>query len=203
MKIILILMVIVIASSCGTGAYHTATPIGKGSNELGAFASGAYVSPVIEYYGSDDSSKERSEFLPNFELTYRRGLTSWSDIGVQVGFGTIQVDYNMAVINTEDFALSIDPQFMTFLTVPIRTRLGIYVDLIKTSEGAIFSLNLAPGFRFDEGPSVGGGFLAKLPFGAAFLLIFLEADAAFGRLGADVEIAQSVVSGGVGVAYGF
>lgn len=198
-----ILFLVVLTASCSTSAYHTATPIPKGTNELGAFAGGVFVTPAPNFFGGSESSPERSEVLPQFDLTYRRGLTAWSDAGVQVGMGTLQLDFNVALVNTENFALSLDPQIQTFVLVPIRTRLGIYADVLKTTNGAILSLNVAPGFRFDEGPVVGAGILAKLPMGSAFFSIFVDGEVILGHSESNLEITHKIFAGGIGVTYGF
>ncbi len=198
MRLVFPILVLLI-SACSTSTYHVATPIAKGTNEFGVFAGGVLVSPGARSMGRLDDGSSTS-LAPHLELTYRRGLTTWSDLGVQVGAGTFQIDYNMAAINTNGFALSIDPQFQTFLFVPIRARIGIHADVLKMPNGAILSLNLSPGFRFDEGPSVGGGILAKLPIDWAFFLIFLDGEGFLKRNGHASAMA-GFFSGGVGFAF--
>lgn len=180
--------------SCAIGTYHTATPIEAGKNEFGIFSGPLYITP------------QRSEFGPYsalLDLSYRRGITSWSDLGIQLGTGTLRVDYNMALINTESFALSIDPQLDTFLLVPRRSRVGIFADVYK-SESAILSLNVAPGFHFRQlSPLVAGGLLVKLPGESLSIIIALDGEIVFESSRPQDRPSESTLSLVGGLAFPF
>lgn len=154
--------------ACVPGSYHTATPIAEGSLELGgALGIGGYSSEPDEYYDLIDTSS--LTFLM-YDVFLRYGLATWSDVGLQFNYagasgGSVRADFNVNLINTQTFALSIDPAVQVLGTQDYLQRLsgtaGIFIDFHKT-QSTIYSLNLKPGYDFTASRVMaGGGFLAR------------------------------------------
>lgn len=187
------------ASSCAHSTYHTATPIQVGKNQLGAFGGAGYVSKTPGVFGSDEmGGDERGRAYPSFDLTYRRGLSSWSDIGIQVGTSLLRVDYNIALVNLENFALSINPQF----DAQLRFAVGLYADVLKTPN-ATLTLNVTPGIQIMSGPGLASGMLLKVPIDLFSLLAFTQGEMVVQRDRDTHEWAVWSLVGGLGLAWEF
>ncbi len=125
------------------GTYHTATPIPKGNFELVA-APG-----VLMGFSSD-----RLNPVPNLELGVRYGVNDHLDIGALSTIFGGALDLNVAIINEESFAFSINPAFAViripaiFNSDPTFASLGsigLLADVLK-SESVIVTLGVKPGF---------------------------------------------------------
>ncbi len=87
------------ASGCTSlSTLHTARPITAGTTQIGINAAG---------WGAAGSGTHVT--LPTFELQVRHGLSDMLDLGVKVYPIGVGADVNVALINTENFALSLDP----------------------------------------------------------------------------------------------
>lgn len=197
MKSFLIALAITL-SACAQSTYHTATPIAEGTNELGVSAGVAYLSGEFGALGGDDPEPELAKNIgPTVDLSYRRGLNSWSDFGVHVGTSLLRADYNVALVNLPGFALSLNPQLDTHL----RLTMGIYADVLKSS-GAIVTLNLSPSYIFlEESPAAGAGILLKIPIGAFSAILYFQTEKVL-KVARSLRPALSL-TGGLGLAYGF
>ncbi|QED29896.1 hypothetical protein FRD01_22200 [Microvenator marinus] len=196
MKSFLIALAITL-SACAQSTYHTATPIASGTNELGVSAGLGYASGDYSFLGSDDSEPDSKQLRPTLDLSYRRGLNTWSDLGVHVGTSLLRVDYNAALVNSPSFALSLNPQLDTHL----RLTMGIYADVLKSS-GAIVTLNLSPSYIFlEESPAAGAGILLKIPIGAFSAILYFQTEKVL-KVARSLRPALSL-TGGLGLAYGF
>lgn len=183
-------------SACAQSTYHTATPIAAGTNELGISAGVAYVSGEFGFLGSDDAEPNAENLLPTVDLSYRRGLNTWSDFGVHAGTSLLRVDYNAALVNLPRFALSLNPQ----LDTQLRLTMGLYADVLKSS-AAILTLNLSPSFIFAEkSPAVGAGILLKIPIGAFSAILYSQAEQVLENARSERPVS---LTGGLGLAYGF
>lgn len=116
--------------------------------------------------------------------------------------GSVRADYNVNLVNTQSFALSIDPALQVlgstdFGAERISGNLGVFVDFYK-SEAAILSLNLKPGFEyFSESLMLGAGVLVQRRLAENwFLMPFVDFNWIPGTDNYRVEL-----HAGVGVAY--
>ena len=183
-------------SACAQSTYHTATPIAAGTNQLGISAGVGYVSGEHGYLGSDDAEPNSDRLSPTVDLSYRRGLNTWSDFGIHAGTSLLRVDYNMALVNSPGFAISINPQLDTYL----RLTMGVYADVLKSS-AAILTLNLSPSFIFEEkSPAVGAGILLKIPLGAFSAILYSQTEQVLENARSESPLS---LTGGLGLAYGF
>jgi hypothetical protein len=123
------------ASGCiGTTTQHTATPIPAGEVEIGVIA-GAYGATVTEQVTGETATA----VVPNVEFAVRVGLTENSDFGVKITGPTVTADYNHAIINNDNFALSLDPT-LTVLYFSfsgesffwLNAMLPVLADVVKT-----------------------------------------------------------------------
>ena len=151
---------------------HTATPVEDGRGEIGG---------GLGYSGMSRADGEPMQHMPQFEFSGRYGVSESVDVGGEtflliaepfaVGAGA---DVNVALVNSEEFAFSVNPA----VTVsPYVTVGGIYgtalvnllVDAVKT-DGFTLTAGLKPGAfynaRFGEDfrafPALGGTLGAKI-----------------------------------------
>ncbi len=164
---------------------HTARPIEPGTNEIGINAVAIGILP----------EEGPGATLPNVEFQLRHGINENMDFGVKYSFPlTITADLNFAIINTGDFALSLDPQIS-----PIYFKAGdvafflmyaylpVIVDVI-TTDTFVLSVNAKGGLTYGSisgedqasdndfavsGVSyqVGGGVGFKIMLGESFALM--------------------------------
>lgn len=129
---------------------HTATPIEEGQTETTLSAG---------YFGvAVDAGSGTEPFdLPSTEAAMRYGVTTESDLGFKIFPLGFAFDYNHAVVNTEDFVLSVNP----YLSV---TRFGagsnsltygvalmnVLADVVK-SDIATVTVGLKPGWIYGIG----------------------------------------------------
>ncbi len=132
--VFLCLLTIALSGCIGVTTQHTATPIPVGDVEIGVIA-GAYGATVTE----ETTGESASAFVPNVEFAVRVGLTENSDLGVKITGPTVTLDYNHAVINQENFALSLDPTLTIFyFSIDgesffwMHTMLPVLADIVKT-----------------------------------------------------------------------
>lgn len=183
-------------SACAQSTYHTATPIAAGTNELGISAGFGYASDDYGLLGSDDAEPDSKQLKPTLDLSYRRGLNTWSDLGVHAGTSLLRVDYNAALVNLPRFALSLNPQLDTRL----RLTMGLYADVLK-SRSVILTLNLSPSFIFAENrPAAGAGILLKIPIGAFSAILYSQTEQVLEKARSESPLS---LTGGLGLAYGF
>lgn len=195
----------VVMSGCVSGSYHTATPIPSGAIELGA-AVGVVSQKRQEQEYEDLISTSDGTFLM-YDVFLRYGVNDWSDLGLQFNIfgvlaGSLRADYNVNLINTDSFALSMAPALQLLGSTDggaerISGDLGLFVDVLK-SESTIFSLNIKPGFEYlSESPTLGSGVLLHHRIAQSwFLLPFVDLYWRPGRVNYAFE-----VYGGIGVAY--
>lgn len=163
----LLVLSVVAMAGCVSGSYHTATPIPSGAVELG-IAAGVVAQTRQEQVYDDLINTSDGTFLM-YDLFLRYGVNSWSDLGLQFNIfgalaGSLRADYNVNIINTDSFALSIAPALQLLGSTGggaerISGDLGLFFDVYK-SQSTIFSLNLKPGYEyFSESVSLGSGVL--------------------------------------------
>ena len=135
---------------------HTATPIEKGQVETSVRAS---------YYGLQTGSSSTGTLrggLPSFEFAGRYGISKNVDVGAKVFPVGIGVDANIAVINQEAFAFSVNPA-VSYVGLGSAQGTGagygmaftnLLADVVKT-ESFTLTTGLKPGLFYAYGSAQG------------------------------------------------
>ncbi len=138
----------VVLSACPSlSTLHTAKPVEVGEIEV-------TVAPGLYGAGLNDSSIGGGVIaLPQTELQLRYGVDENMDIGIKYSnFVMFTFDFNWALINTDDFVLSVDPTF-SGLMLPSTSGsvylaylwLPILMDVVNTDSFAL-TVGIKPGF---------------------------------------------------------
>ena len=135
---------------------HTATPIEKGQVETSVRAS---------YYGLQAGSGNTGALrggLPSFEFAGRYGVSKNVDVGAKVFPIGIGLDANIAVINQEAFAFSVNPA-VSYVSIGNAGGTGggygmaftnLLADVVKT-ENFTLTTGLKPGLFYSYGSAQG------------------------------------------------
>jgi hypothetical protein len=126
---------------------HTATPVEKGRGNISARAG---------YTGVTSSGDVPGGNVPYFEFAGRYGISDNVGIGAKLYPIGVGLDLNVAAVNSESFALSINPAFSFVTTGSIGGQgsatygtalANVLTDVVKT-ENFILTLGLKPGILY-------------------------------------------------------
>lgn len=147
MRSIFALLGLLVLTACPSfTTMHTARPIEPGTNEIGINTVAIGIVPE----GGGNAAT-----VPNIEVQLRHGINENMDFGVKYSFPlTITADLNIALINTGDFALSLDPQISPiYFTLEGTTFFLMYaflpviIDVVST-DTFVLSINVKGGLTY-------------------------------------------------------
>lgn len=205
-RFFLISLLVAFASGCFSyTTLHTATPVEKGDLEVVVAPQAWGIRVGADVDGDTDSDGAGSLVLPAAEFEIRYGVSDAVDLGFRIfllGFGA---DVNYAVINQDNFAFSINPQFgITGLTSGEETAvlgsafLNLLFDVVKT-DSIILTLAAKPGLLFAgvTGNDFAGDFGTGFAPGAGVLAKFRLTEGFAIAPGFDIIIPTDVDGGEV------
>ncbi len=92
---------------------HTAKPVPTGETRL--TGAGSWQSFAIRDENTADPNDYQAITFPSAEMQMRYGITDFMDVGFKLSMPlSFAVDLNLAVVNREHFAVSIDPSVSPF-----------------------------------------------------------------------------------------
>jgi hypothetical protein len=163
-----ILTALILSTACTSlTTMHTAKPIVAGETEIGI---------IPHYYGAEGVG------IPNVEVQVRHGINENMDFGVKYTFPvSLTADFNIALVNTGSFALSLDPTispmyisasdastFILWAFVPVLVDV-FSTDWLTLTLGGKGGMVYATGSAGDIGVADGASFMVGGSAGAKFM----------------------------------